>query len=46
VISTTIVEGDFKTSFLVNISVEHRKERLTVLALLDIECQLSAVVDY
>jgi hypothetical protein len=37
-ISTTIVEGDFKALFLVNISVEHRKERLTVSALLNIEC--------
>jgi hypothetical protein len=46
VISTTIVEGDFKALFLVNISIEHRKERLIVPALLDTEYQLSAVVDY
>jgi hypothetical protein len=46
VISATIVEGDFKAPFLVNVSIRHRKERLTVLALLNIECQLSVVVDY
>jgi hypothetical protein len=46
VIPTTTVEGDFKASFLVDVSIEHGKERLTVPALLDIECQLSAVVDY
>jgi hypothetical protein len=45
-ISATIVKGDFKTLFLVNINIEHRKERLTVLVLLDTEYQLSIVVDY
>jgi hypothetical protein len=33
----TIIEGDFKTRFLVNINIEHRKERLIVLVLLDTE---------
>jgi hypothetical protein len=46
VISATIVEGDFKTLFLVNVSIEHEKERLAVLVLLDTEYQLSVVVDY
>jgi hypothetical protein len=37
IILTTIVEGDFKALFLVNISIKHRKERLIVLALLNTE---------
>jgi uncharacterized protein YbjT (DUF2867 family) len=45
-IPATTAEGDFKTPFLVNVSVEHGKERLTVPALLDTGCRLSAVVDY
>jgi hypothetical protein len=37
IIPATIAEGDFKAPFLVNISIEHGKERLTVPALLDTE---------
>ena len=32
------VESDYKAPFLINISVERKKEKLTVSALLDIEC--------
>ena len=45
-IPATSAEGDCEAPFLVNISVEREKERLTVPALLDIRCQLSAVIDY
>ena len=39
-------KGDYKAPFLINISVERRKKRLIVLILLNIRCQLSAVIDY
>ena len=40
------IEGDYKAPFLINISVEYKKGRLTVSALLNIGCQLSVVIDY
>ena len=40
------VEDDFKAPFLINVRVGRGKRRLIVPALLDIRCQLSAVVDY
>jgi hypothetical protein len=36
-ISIIIVENDFKALFLVNINIRKRRERLTVLVLLNIE---------
>jgi hypothetical protein len=42
----TIIKGDFEVLFLVNISVRKGRERLIVLALLDIKCRLSAIIDY
>ena len=46
IIPTTLIEGDYKALFLINISVGRKKKRLTVSALLDIRCQLSVVIDY
>ena len=40
------VKGDCEAPFLINISVEREKERLIVPVLLNIGCQLSAVIDY
>ena len=40
------IEGNYKAPFLINVSVERKKKRLTVSVLLDIGCQLSAVIDY
>jgi hypothetical protein len=37
-IPVAIMKGDFKALFLINISVRKERERLIVLALLDIEC--------
>ena len=45
-IFTILIKGDYKAPFLINIRVERRKERLTVLILLDIKCRLSVVIDY
>jgi hypothetical protein len=45
-IPATTAEGDFEAPFLVDVSVGHGKGRLTVPALLDTGCRLSAVVDY
>jgi hypothetical protein len=42
----TIIEGDFKAPFLVNVSVEKGRERLIVLTLLDTGYRLSAIIDY
>ena len=39
-------KGDYKALFLINISVGRKKKRLTVPALLNIKCRLSAVIDY
>jgi hypothetical protein len=36
-ISVTIVESDFKALFLINISIKKKRERLTVLVLLNTE---------
>jgi hypothetical protein len=41
-----IIEGDFKALFLINVSVRKERGRLIVLALLDIECRLSVVINY
>jgi hypothetical protein len=41
-----IAKGDFETSFLINVSVRKERERLIVLALLNIEYRLSAIIDY
>ena len=46
IIPAISAEGDNKAPFLIDISVERKKERLTVPALLDIRCQLSVVIDY
>ena len=46
IISAISVEGDYKAPFLINVSVERKKRRLTAPALLDIRCRLSAVIDY
>ena len=46
VISAISIKGDYEAPFLINISVGRRKRRLTVPVLLDIKCQLSAVIDY
>ena len=46
IIPAILIEGDYKAPFLINISVGRKKERLMVPVLLDIKCQLSAVVDY
>ena len=40
------LEGNYKALFLINISVGRKKGRLTVPALLDTGCRLSAVIDY
>ena len=45
-ISATSAKGDYEAPFLINISVGRGKERLTVPALLDMRCRLSAVIDY
>ena len=45
-IPATAAEGDFKAPFLVDVSVERGKERLTVPALLNTGCRLSAVINY
>jgi hypothetical protein len=45
-ILVAVAEGDFKVSFLVDVSVKKGRERLIVLTLLDIGCRLSAVIDY
>ena len=46
IIFITLIEGDFKAPFLINVRVGRKKGRLTVPALLDIRCRLSAVIDY
>ena len=46
IIFTISIKGDFKAPFLINIRVGRKKRRLMVSALLDISCQLSAVIDY
>ena len=46
IILTILIEGDCEALFLINISVGRKKKRLTVPALLDIECRLSVVIDY
>ena len=46
IISAILTKSNYKAPFLVNISVGREKRRLTVPALLDIRCRLSAVVDY
>jgi hypothetical protein len=45
-IPVTMTKSDFKALFLVNVSVRKGRERLTVSALLDIRCRLSAIIDY
>ena len=45
-ISAILIEGDYKAPFLINVSVGRKKKRLTVSVLLDIRCQLSAIIDY
>ena len=46
IILTISIEGDCEALFLFNISVGRKKKRLTVSVLLDIRCQLSAIIDY
>ena len=46
IISTISAESDYDAPFLVNISVERKKGRLTVPALLDIRYQLNVETDY
>ena len=46
IIFTILVKGDYEAPFLINISVERRKKRLTVPVLLNIRCRLSVVIDY
>jgi hypothetical protein len=45
-ISVAIAEGDFEAPFLVDVNIRKRRERLTVLVLLDTGCRLSAIIDY
>ena len=46
IIPAISAKGDYEAPFLINISVGRKKKRLTVSALLDIKCRLSAVIDY
>ena len=46
IIFTILIEGDYKAPFLINISIGRKKKRLTVSVLLNIKCQLSAVINY
>ena len=46
IILAILAKSDYKAPFLINISVERKKKRLTVPVLLDIKCRLSVVIDY
>ena len=46
IILAILAKGDCEAPFLINISIGRGKKRLTVPALLDMRCRLSAVIDY
>jgi hypothetical protein len=41
-----MIEGDFKASFLIDVSIKKERGRLAMLALLDMRCRLSVIINY